>query len=58
MGTEPFLNSADADRMSLEGHSRPGRADSSSGLARSGPIATDFCDAIKNRDVPEGDVTH
>jgi hypothetical protein len=35
--------------------SRPGRADSGSGSVRIGQLATDFCDAIKNRDVPRGD---
>jgi hypothetical protein len=34
------------------GQSRPGRAEGRFGHVRDQPIATVFCDAIKNRDVP------
>jgi hypothetical protein len=39
-------------RMSELGQPLPGRADSRSGSVRVGLIATDFCGAIKNRNVP------
>jgi hypothetical protein len=43
--------------MSQLGHSRPGRADcSSGGPVRIGPIATDFCDATAKRNVPQSDL--
>jgi hypothetical protein len=38
--------------LSGSGQSLPGRADRWNGHVRIGPMVTDFCDAIKNRDVP------